>query len=124
MTRNDTPLKPRGAWEVKRRIRVPGMAHQWDARTITERLASISGVRGVTADIERHRLTVAYDITQSNYHEMLAALEEIGFPATNNWWARSKADYFQYLDTNGRENAKAPAAPCCSNPKGISRPRQ
>jgi hypothetical protein len=93
------------------------MAHQWDTRTITERLASISGVRGITADIERYRVTVVYDITQSNYHEMLAALEEIGHPAANNWWARSKANYFQYLDTNGRENANAPAAPCCSNPK-------
>jgi len=124
MTRNNTHLKPQGAWEVKRRISVPGMVHQWDTRTITERLARISGLRGATTDINRHRVTVVYDITQSNFHEMLEALEEIGFPASSTWWARSKANYFLYLDTNGRENATAPAAPCCSNPNGICRPRQ
>ncbi len=124
MTRNNTRLKPRGPWEVKRRISVPAMAHQLDTRTITECLTRVSGVRGAFSDLNRRRVTVVYDITQSSYHELLAALEEIGFPAADNWWARFKGNHFQYLDTNGRDNANAPAAPCCSNPKGISQPRR
>ncbi len=124
MPRNNTHLSPQGAWEVKRRITVSAMAHQSDTRAITEHLRRMSGVRGASADIERHCVTVVYDITQSSYLEVLAALAETGFPAADNRWARFKANYFQYLDTNGRDSANAPAPPCCSNPKGISQPRR
>ena len=47
-------------------------------------------------------------------------LEDIGFPASESWWSRLKANWLQYLDENGRENANAPAAPCCNNPRGIA----
>ena len=124
MTRNYTRLKPQGAWEVKRRITLPAMTHQLDTRTITDCLRGIPGVRGASADLKHHRVAVVYNVTQSTYRELLRALEEIGFPTAGTRWERFKANHFQYLDTNGRENANAPAAPCCSNPKGISQPRR
>ena len=124
MVRNNTRLSTQGTWEVKRRITLPGMVHELDTRVIAQHLRGISGVRGTSADIERHCVTVVYDVTQSSFLEMLEALEEIGFPAADNRWARFKANLFQYLDTNARDNANAPAAPCCSNPKGISQPKR
>jgi hypothetical protein len=84
----------------------------------------MSGVRGASADLEHQRVTVVYDATKSSYQELLAALEEIGFPVADNWWARFKANHYQYLDTNARDNANAPPPPCCSNPKGISHSRR
>ena len=124
MTRNNTRPSSQGDWIVKRRFTLPAMAQESDAQAIAERFGRLSGVRGTSADIERHRLTVVYDFTQSDCMAVLAALEETGFPVADNRWARFKTNLFQYLDTNGRDNANAPAAPCCSNPKGICQPRR
>ena len=124
MTRNNTRPSSHGDWEVKRCFTLPAMAQESDAQAIAERLGRLSGVRGTSADIGRHRLTVVYDFTQTDCRAVLAALEEIGFPAADNRWARFKTWLYQYLDTNGRDNANAPAVPCCSNPKGLSRPRR
>lgn len=124
MTQNNTRPSSQGDWVVKRRFTLPTMAQESDTRVIAERLGRMPGVRGMSTDIERQRLTVAYDFIQTDCRTVLAALEEIGFPVADNRWARFKTNWYQYIDTNGRDNANAPAAPCCSNPKGICQPRR
>ncbi|MEA3274079.1 MAG: heavy-metal-associated domain-containing protein [Pseudomonadota bacterium] len=124
MTRSTTHLSAQGAWEVKRRFTLPGMSHERDAQVIAKHLGRLSGVSGTAADIGRHRLKVVYDTTQLVYLQVLEALEEVGFPTSDGRWARIKANWFQFLDVNGRENANAPEAPCCNNPKGIAKPKK
>jgi hypothetical protein len=35
-------------------------------------------------------------------------------PPLSNWWTRLKASWYQYTDTNARDNANAPPAACCN----------
>ena len=113
------PLKPVGAWEVRRRIKIPALAHEADAAVVQRTLEVLRGVLTVRADVEKQHIQVRYDITICDFRTIAEALSEIGFPHPNNWWWHFKANQFQYVDTNGRDNANTPAPPCCSNPKGI-----
>lgn len=113
------PLKPVGAWEVRRRSKIPALAHEADAIVVERALGALSGIHKVRSDVGKHQIEVRYDITASDFGTIADALAEVGFPHPNNWWWHFKANQFQYVDTNGRDNANAPAAPCCSNPKGI-----
>lgn len=119
MIRSDNRLSIEGVWEVKRHISVPAMSRERDALVVGNRLAQIKGMRGVCGDARRQRLTIVYDVTQLDYDQVLDTLKETGFPSEDGPWERFKARWFQYLDTNGRENANAPEAPCCSSPKGL-----
>lgn len=120
MTQSESNLTVQGAWEVKRHFTLPAMTHERDAQIIAERLGRLPGVRGTKTDVSRHRVTVVYDVTRLDYRSVVDALAETGFPAPESWWLRLKAKWLQSLDETGRENANAPEAPCCSNPKGIA----
>ena len=120
MRQNRANLAIQGTWEVRRRFTLPAMTHEHDAQVIVEHLGRLPGVRGTQADIDRHRLTTVYDVTRMDYRQILDVLEKTGFPVSETWWSRLKKKWFQNLDETGRENANAPEAPCCSNPKGIA----
>ncbi len=113
------PLKPVGTWEIRRKIKIPALTHEADALVVERALGALRGVLKVRADVEKHQVEVRYDITVSDFWTIAEALDEVGFPHPNNWWWRYKANQFQYVDANGRDNANTPAPPCCSNPKGI-----
>jgi hypothetical protein len=49
-----------------------------------------------------------------DYLTVVRLLEEQGFPPSNNWWARVKASWFQFTDSNARENANLPPPACCN----------
>jgi len=118
MQRNSAKLTVQGAWEVKRRFHVPTMAKRHDAQAISRDLGKLPGVRAVQTDLDRHRLTLVYDITHTDYRHILQALEASGFAVPETRWTRLKTNWLQGLDEIGRDNAKAPAAPCCS--KGVA----
>ena len=120
MKQNTSNLSVHGAWEVKRHFTLPAMTDGRDAQLVTNRIGQLPGVRGACADIGRHRVTVVYDTTQLYYRQVLDALAATGFPVPETWWSRLKTGWLQNLDETGRGNANAPAAPCCSNPKGIA----
>jgi len=121
MNQRTPGLKAHGAWEVKRRFPVPALNHERDEDLIEERIGSLKGVRATQTDINRRRVTVVYDITELSYRDLLAVLEDCGFPVPSTWWSRLKTTWFQGGDEIGRENAHARAAPCCSNPESILR---
>jgi hypothetical protein len=79
-------------------------------------LQSMPGIRSVAADATRQQVVVLYDVTGTDYLTILAKLEDAGFPPLDNWWSRRKMHWYQFTDRNGRENAKAPPAACCSKP--------
>jgi copper chaperone CopZ len=124
MSHSRTNLSVTGTWEVKRHFTLPAVIHKRDAQVISERLGNLPGVHGTETNVHRHRVTVVYDITLVDYRHLLDALAETGFPAPETWWSRLKTYWFQSLDETGRENANAPAAPCCSNPRGIARTKK
>jgi len=110
-----------GAWDVRHWLRIPALRHDADAITIEEGLGRLSGVRGIQIYRSRRKIRVLYDQSNIDYQSIKQRLEEIGFPVENNWWWNQKGNWFQYLDCNARENANAPSAPCCSNPRGLER---
>jgi len=118
MSRSDF-MKIKGVWDVKRKIAVPSLSHQADAEIVVSALSGLQGVHEVQVDMIRQQLVVLYDVTGIDYQTIIEVLERIGYPASNDRWARLKGGWYQYLDSNGRDNAHAPEPPCCSNPKGI-----
>jgi copper chaperone CopZ len=120
MTQHESVLATGESLEAKRSFTLPGMSHERDAQVVAERLGHLAGVRGVRTDVRRHRVTVVYDLTRLDCRRVLDVLADSGFPAPDTRWARLKTSWLQYLDENGRANANAPEAPCCSNPRGIA----
>jgi len=118
MSRDDF-MKIKGVWEVRRRIRVPALRHPADGEMVMSALEGLPGVRRIRTDPRRRRVEVLYDVTGTDYHTLEQVLAGIGFPPAGGWWARLRGNWYQYLDSNGRDNASAPEPPCCSNPKGI-----
>jgi len=117
-------LRAQGTWEVKRRVTLPAATHERDAQLIAERLGRLPGVSGMYMDVRRHRLSLVYDVTRLDYRQLLEALAEAGYPVSETRWSRWKASWLQGLDDTARDNANAPEAPCCSNPKGIAPSRK
>jgi copper chaperone CopZ len=116
MNQSTASLTPQGAWKVRRHVTLPTLEGEADVAAVAQCLESLPGVRGVQADPRRHRLTVVYDITRLNYRQILDTLTEGGYTPSDSRWARLKTNWLQGLDETGRENAHAPAAPCCSKP--------
>ncbi len=109
-------MKPAGTWEVRRRIKVPAMAQAADAMAVERAVSALSGVRKVATDLDKQQIVVRYDASQSAYQAIVDALEGAGFPPLKNWWERAKGNWFQFTDTNIRDNAKAPPPACCNKP--------
>jgi copper chaperone CopZ len=109
-------MRPVGTWEVRRRIKIPALVHAADAMAVERVVSALSGVRKVAADVDKQEVVVRYDASQSAYQMIVEVLENIGFPPLDNWWSRFKGNWFQYSDTNARDNANAPSPACCNKP--------
>jgi len=110
------PLKPVGTWDVKRRIKLPALIHAADILTVERAVSALPGVRGLAGDLEKQQLVVRYDASLSSYQAIENILENTGFPPLDNWWNRVKRSWYQYTDTNARENAVTPPPTCCNKP--------
>ena len=119
MLRSANRLDVQGAWEVKRRIKIPALRDTGDAQAVQGLLKRLPGVRGTVADSANNQVLVVYDITRQDYRGILAALAQEGYPIADTRWNRFKTRWLQSMDETGRDNAHAPAPVCCSNPKGI-----
>jgi copper chaperone CopZ len=115
MSHSDS-MKPAGAWEVRRSIRIPALDRESDAAVIERALTGVPGVRKVATDLAKHRITVRYDATGADYRSIIAILEETGFPPPNNRWSRLRRAWCQYSDSTARENANVRPSACCNKP--------
>jgi len=113
---NPARMKPNGTWEVRRRIKIPALGHAADTMAIERELGALSGVRTVAADVAEHQVTVLYDTSVLDYRSIEDGLQNIGFPPSDTWWSRFKGGWFQYSDTNAKENAHARPSACCNKP--------
>jgi len=109
-------MKSDGVWDVNRRIQIPGLVHAADGMAIERAVNAVSGVRSISMDMDKHQILVRYDASRSDYEEIVEVLENTGFPSSENWWSRVRGSWYQYSDTNARDNAKAPPPACCNKP--------
>ena len=109
-------LKPIGTWEVRRKIKIPALGHAADAMAVESALMSLSGVQGAAAHAAKRQAVVLYDATIIDYRSIELALVKTGFPPLDNRWSRFKGRWFQYSDTNARENANVRPSACCNKP--------
>ncbi|MCU7815850.1 MAG: heavy-metal-associated domain-containing protein [Candidatus Thiodiazotropha sp. (ex Rostrolucina anterorostrata)] len=114
--RTYSSMKIFGAWEVRRKIKVPALNHDADAMAVERALDSLPGIRRVAADATRQQVIVLYDIRGADFQTIVAMLEHVGFPPLDDWWSRRKMSWYTFTDSNGRDNAKAPPAACCNKP--------
>jgi len=114
-------LELQGPWEVRRKFKVPAMAHTTDARVVEQALARVAGVRGFSVDVGKHSVRVRYETKETDYQTIRNAVTAAGFPSADGWWARRKAALFQNLDLTGRENATVKPSACCSKPPVVRR---
>lgn len=108
--------KPKGAWEVRRRIKIPAMVHKADAMALESRIGALPGVRAATADMEKQMFYVCYTVTATDYPTIINALENAGFPPLDNWLSRRRRSWFAFTENNARDNAKTPPSACCNKP--------
>lgn len=106
----------RGVWDVRRKIVIPALAGEDDPSPAIEAVEALDGVRSVSVEAEKKQLAVAYDASRIDYHSIAVSLSEAGFPPSDSWWSNLRAKMYQFTDTNARENANAPAPPCCNKP--------
>lgn len=106
--------RPAGVWEVRRRIRIPALSHEADGVTLKRALEQYEGVRQAQAEPANQRIEVRYDASLIDFMTLLTVLEEQGFPAASSWIARLKANWYQFTDSNARENANLPPPACCN----------
>lgn len=101
---------------VTRRFPVPGLGGAEDADMIEEELETLPGVMSAASDIGQGRVTVSYRVTECDYHTVSSKLREIGYPVADSWWVRLKSAWYQNIDLNDRDNAKAATGACCNRP--------
>jgi hypothetical protein len=105
-----------GAWEVRRRFKIPALTQAEDSSELDRSLCRIPGLHQAQIDPRRQRLEVWYDVRRVSYQQILTVLTNAGFPPRNGWWFRRKQSWYRFTEANDRENAKAPPAACCNKP--------
>jgi len=119
MIKSSTKTQARSAWEVKRRIRVPGLKGEADRAAAEKVLIGIDGVVEVSVSRDRPVVVVDYLLTRTDYQTLEHALDVAGLAPAAGHWARLKWGWYQNLDLTGRDNASAPAAACCNKPPSV-----
>ena len=114
--KTSSSMKSEGAWDVNRRITIPALVHAADGMAIERVVNTISGVRNVSINVDKHQVVVHYDASKSDYQGIVELLENTGFPLSDSLWSRVRGNWYQYSDTNARENAKALPPACCNKP--------
>lgn len=114
-----TKTRIRSAWEVKRRICIPGLRDQAGRELAEKVLTSIDGVEQLSVNPRKPVVVVAYLLTKTDYQSLERALAAAGLPPAADRWARFKSGWYQSLDLNGRNNASAPAPACCNKPPSV-----
>jgi hypothetical protein len=106
--------KSGGIWDVRRRVRIPSLVHEADGAALSRELESLEGIKRVVPDVSHHKIGITYDASLMDYHTVCVTLEKQGFPPANGWMDRLKANWYQFTDSNSRENANLPPPACCN----------
>lgn len=113
---NTRAEKSAGFWDVCRKIRIAGLQEAADATEMTRILEALNGVKKVKPEVEKARVIICYDASRIDYKTISAALQGKGFAPAAGWWSRLKGGWYQFNDSNARENARLPPPACCNKP--------
>lgn len=113
---HDNSSNSSGVWDVRRRLVIPALTRKADASALHSALVSLDGVKGVITDIARSMLEVRYDASITDYRTVVTLLDERGFSPRRSWWSNLKGSWYQFLDSNARDNAHLPPPSCCNKP--------
>ena len=58
------------------------MTCQGCVRSVTKKLSGVAGVSGVAVDLAGGKATVGFDDSSAKVHDLIAAVEQIGFHAS------------------------------------------
>lgn len=109
-------IKATGAWDAKRKIKIPALVSISDAQTIEALLQKLPGVKQVVVNLKKHTVVVCHDVTQTDYLGIVNTLDKTGYSPLDNRWGRFRKKLFMFLDTNAKDSANAPERPCCNKP--------
>jgi copper chaperone len=116
-TKSHTPTNT--AFTAHRALSVPGMTCENCERTVINTLGALDGVLDITTNLRRKKVKITYDASIVGFDALAQAFARSGYPLENDLWSRFRYALFRFTDGNAFDNAKTPASPCCSNPKGI-----
>lgn len=85
-----------------------------NADKLEHAVGELPGVCKYAVDADKQRVVILYDASKTDYETVSGALVSSGFVPQDNWWSRLKGGWFQFTDTNARDNAKAPPPACCN----------
>ena len=103
-------------WTVRRNLRLARAVSADEVARIEEALASLEGLVGYSIEQGSDRLKVSYNVMKMDYRVLGNALDKSGCSLASRRWSRIKGWFYQFSDTNARDNAKAPPPPCCNKP--------
>ena len=103
-------------WTVRRTLRLAGTVSADEVVRLKEPLESLEGLIGFSIEQGSDRLKVIYNVMKMDYQVLDKTLDALGCPLSSGSWSRIKGWFYQFSDTNARDNAKAPPPPCCNKP--------
>ena len=115
----ETKTRTRSTWEVRRRIRVPGLGDEAGRAAAEKVLTGIDGVVQVRVKAHKPVVVVDYLLTKTDFQSLEHALSATGLAPAAGGWARFKSGWYQSLDLTGRDNASAPTPACCNKPPSV-----
>lgn len=65
-------------------LKVEGMTCQGCVRSVTKKLSGVAGVSDAAVDLDAGKATVSYDDSTAKVEDLIAAVEQIGFHATQS----------------------------------------
>jgi len=111
MTQSSSPA---GTWDVSRKIKLSLPIQGDDAQVVSRAIEALDGVKAISLDQGKQLLEIHYSAAVIDYSTLVANLQKCGFPTANTMWSRLKGNWYQFTDTNSRENANLPPPACCN----------
>ena len=73
-------------------------------------------IKEAAYDSEDHKISIEYDQLLINFTGLLSILSAQGMNYKKGFGFKTRASWYDYLDTTARENASAPPPACCNKP--------
>ena len=101
---------------VVRQLLLPAMLCDADVAKIVYVLSSECKVIDIHADVDKQMLSLKYDVSQVQYTHILVVLESAGYGIMHGFLSSIKTAWYEFTETNKRDNANAPPPACCNKP--------
>ena len=99
---------------VKRHLKLDGEGDiPWDQ--IEQEIDQLMGIDEVHLVRDKHTITVAYDASYKSLEDIEKILDAHFIHTAEDWWTRTKKSWYEYTDSNIKDNVKHKPWSCHSN---------